>query len=381
MSLRITMSLRRLMRLAAALALVAGAAMPTIAGAQGRLAANGGVPSYQHIFVVMMENTNYDQIIGNANAPRINALAQTYGLATRSYGVTHPSEPNYVATIGGDYFGIQDDAPFSSTTNGVNHTITGPSLASQLDTAGLSWKTYQQSLPYPGYDGTQYPTTGAALYASKHNPFMNFASIQQSQTELQKIVPATALTPDLQSVATSPNFSFIAPDQCHDMHGTSACTDATTLVKDGDAYVGHLVDQIEGSPVWSTGNTAIVITWDEDDFSPTNLGCCDANPGGGHVATIVITNHGPRGIQDNMPYNHYSLLRTIEDAFGLGCLQHSCDTANVTPMTTLFALSPNGGPGPAATPELGSGELLATGLIPLVGLLLYRRRRVAQATR
>ncbi len=142
---------RRLTRVAA-FALVAAVTMPAVAGARGRLTAGSGVPRYGHIFVVMLENSSYDQIIGNANAPHINALARSYGLATRSYGVTHPSEPNYVATIDGDYFGIQDDAPFSSTVNEVNHTIDGPSLASQLDAAGLSWKTYQGALPYPGYN-------------------------------------------------------------------------------------------------------------------------------------------------------------------------------------------------------------------------------------
>ncbi len=336
------MSLLRLTHAGAAFAVVAGAAIPAVAGVRGRLAASSGVPSYRHIFVVMLENSNYDQIIGNANAPRINALARSYGLATRSYGVTHPSEPNYVATIGGDYFGIQDDAPFSSTANGVNHTIDGPSLASQLDAARLSWKTYQGALPHPGYDGTQYPPSGAALYASKHDPFLNFKSVRGSQKEMRKIVPDTAITLDLRSVATTPNFSYIVPDQCHDMHGTAGCADRATLVKDGDAYAGRLVAQIEGSPVWSTGNSAIVVTWDEDDAATSPPpGCCAAKPGGGHIATIVITNHGPRGLRDSTPYNHYSLLRTVQDAFGLGCLRHTCDTASVTPMTALFATAPN----------------------------------------
>ncbi len=136
----------------------------------------------------------------------------------------------------------------------------------------------------------------------------------------------------------TPNFSYIAPDQCHDMHGTAGCADSATLVKDDDAYVGRLVAQIEGSSVWSTGNSAIVVTWDEDDYAASPPpGCCAAKPGGGHIATIVITNHGPRGLRDSTPYNHYSLLRTLQDAFGLGCLRHTCDTARVTPMTALFA--------------------------------------------
>lgn len=108
-------------------------------------------------------------------------------------------------------------------------------------------------------------------------------------------------------------------------------------MQQADNYVAGLVTLIQLSPVWSSGNNAIVIVWDEDYLDTTN-GCCDANPGGDQVAAIVIANHGPRGVQDNTPYNHYSLLQTIQDAFGLGCLQFTCDTTNVTPMLTLFAV-------------------------------------------
>ena len=92
-------------------------------------------------------------------------------------------------------------------------------------------------------------------------------------------------------------------------------------------------------PFWSQGNNAIVITFDEGNGT---AGCCDAVPGTGRVATVVITNNGPRALQDSTPYNHYSLLQTIQQAFGLGCLQYTCDTANVTPMTALFAVRAGG---------------------------------------
>lgn len=322
---------------ALAVVLAASVVVVGIASAHGTSAASAqdsaGVPTYQHIFYVMMENHSYDEVIGNANAPEINKLAQEYGLATDYFGVTHPSEPNYVAAIGGSFYGIQDDAPYTT------HTINGPSLASQLEAKGLSWKSYQQSLPYAGFTGTAFPSSSIALYAAKHNPFLNFASVQTSPSELAKIVPDTQLFVDL-ITGHAPNFSFIVPDQCHDMHGTSACSDDTQNTQVADQYVSGVVSAIQHASVWGQGNNAIVITWDEDDFSPTNSGCCDANPGGGHVATIVITNHGARHIQDNTPFNHYSLLQTIQEAFRLGCLQNTCDTTNVTPMTKLFS---NGG--------------------------------------
>jgi len=323
--------------LTAMLALVV-VAIPTVAMARDRSESdNNAVPRYQHIFEIVMENHASQQIIGNANAPQINALAQQYGLATQSYGVTHPSEPNYVALIGGSYFGIQDDNAYDQTTNGVNHTVNQPSLAQQLEGAHLTWKDYQQTMPVAGFKGYDY---GNGLYKSKHNPFLNFASMQNDPTELAKMVPDTQLFVDL-ATNKAPNFSFIVPDQCHDMHGTSDCSDDTGLIQMGDNYVSSVVTAIMASQTWKQGNNAIVVTWDEDDFEDTNFGCCDAGTqnggGGGHIATVVITNHGPHGLQDPTPYNHYSLLLTVEDAFGLGCLQNTCDSANVKPMTPLFA--------------------------------------------
>ena len=320
---------------ALAVVLAASVAVVGIASAHGANTAKAGdaagVPTYQHIFYVMMENHSYSEIIGNTNAPVINQLAQQYGLATDYFGVTHPSEPNYVASIGGSFFGIQDDNPYTT------HTINGPSLASQLEGKGLTWKDYQQSLPFAGFTGTTFPSSSIALYASKHNPFLNFASVQNSPAELAKIVPDTQLFVDLLD-GHVPNFSYIVPDQCHDMHGTSACSSDAQIVQAGDQYVSEVVSAIQHSQVWDRGNNAIVVTWDENDFSTDNPnGCCDGLPGGGHVATIVITNHGSRHIQDNTPFNHYSLLLTIQDAFHLGCLQNTCDSANVTPMVKLFS--------------------------------------------
>jgi phospholipase C len=293
---------------------------------------NTGIPRYQHVFVIMMENHSFAETFNNPATPNINALANTYGLATDYFGVTHPSEPNYVASIGGNFFGIQDDAPYTT------HTINAPSVADQLEAAGLTWKTYQQSLPYAGYTGFTFPSSSIALYASKHNPFLNFASIQNNASELAKIVPDTQLEADL-ATGNVPNFGYIVPDQCHDMHGiTGVCSGSDpTIFSNGDAYVGATVTAITHADFWQRGNNAIVITWDEDDFESSNLGCCDANPGGGHVETIVIASHGPRHATDSTPFNHYSLLATIQQAFRLGCLQFTCDTANVPPMTKLFA--------------------------------------------
>jgi phospholipase C len=321
-------------------AIIAALAIVTVASAhQGNQTSardDSGFPRYQHIFVVMLENHSFAETLDNPATPAINALAHTHGLATNYFGATHPSEPNYVASIAGSYFGIQDDAPY----NAAGHTITSPSVADQLEAKHLTWKTYQQALPFAGFTGTTFPSSGIALYASKHNPFINFASVQTNPGELAKMVPDTQLAADL-ATENVPNFGYIVPDQCHDMHGIGGvcpgASDPSTLFSNADAYVGATVTALTRAAFWDRGNNAIVITWDEDDFATTNLGCCDATPGGGHVETIVITNHGRHGITDDTAFNHYSLLASIQAAFGLGCLNNTCDTANVKPMTRLFA--------------------------------------------
>jgi hypothetical protein len=124
------------------------------------------------------------------------------------------------------------------------------------------------------------------------------------------------------------------------MHGTGPCSDLSGLIATGDTYVGSTVSEIMASPMWQEGRNAIVITWDEDDFGDSGqpgTGCCGADPGGGHVATIVITNKTTAPITDSTPYNHYSLLLSFEDAFELPCLANACDAADgVKPMTPLF---------------------------------------------
>jgi phosphatidylinositol-3-phosphatase len=338
----------------------------------------GGMPRFQHIFYIMMENQAYNEIIGNASAPNINALANQYTLATNYYGVTHPSEPNYVAAVGGSFFTVSntssplikdidfsgDNAYYCSPTGPLpdcagttgDHQIDAPSLFSQLEMAGLSWKTYQQSIPSIGYTGLYYPSgvvPGAQdkLYASKHNPIMNFLAFYgpaptsasftpnaAQQAELNKMVPDTQLAADLAS-GDVPALSFIVPDQCHDMHGTVSCPSGAALIQAGDTYVSKTVNAIMSSSTWQRGNNAIVITWDENDFTSDD---CNANvpvaSNGCQVPTIVIANHGPRGLKYNVASNHYALLLSIETAFGLGCLEQACPSSgsNVQAMTPMF---------------------------------------------
>jgi phospholipase C len=351
----------RLNRIATAAVALAAAAWAVTPGVSSAGTVTSPVPRYQHIVEIMMENTSYSTIIGNPNAPQINALANAYGLATNYFGVTHPSQPNYMASMAGSNFGVQDDnqfycTPADATTDPlhcagttVDHTVSATTLADQLTAAGMTWKGYFQNLPPipstglittgPNANGPytfKSPSNTDALYASKHNPFLNFTGTQGA---LANMVPDTQLATDL-AAGKLPNFSLVVPDQCHDMHGTGPCTSTSALISAGDTYVGAIVREIMRSQVWDQGANAIVITWDEDDFSDQGqpgTGCCGFDPGGGHVVTIVITNQGEEHITDNTPYNHYSLLLSMEDAFGLACLQHACDAqTGVKPMTPLF---------------------------------------------
>jgi hypothetical protein len=307
--------------------------------------APAGFPRYDHVFLIVEENHGFSQIIGNPVAPHLNELADRFGLATASFSVADPSAPNYVAMLGGSTFGIADNNAY------YLHTVDRPSLMSQLEAAHLSWKGYLQSMPYAGFKGICYPNrcNGTpdfdTLYNSKHNGIPYFRSVQSSPTEMAKMGPLSALAHDL--ATNPPSFGYIVPDECSDMHGAPPyCVDSgdpgdesdNALVSRADALVGKLVRQITGAPFWAQGNNAIVITFDEGADGDTS-GCCGTVPGNGRIATIVVTSRGPRRLQDPTPYNHYSLLQTLQLAFGLGCLEQTCDTVNIVPMRPLFSVA------------------------------------------
>ena len=314
------------------------AAVGAVSGAlpAGAVPGPAAAGHYDHIFVIVEENHGYSDVIGNPAAPNLNALAAEYGIATNYHAVAHPSEPNYVALLGGSTFTVNSDNAY------YVQQVHAPSLISELDRAHVSWKAYLQSLPHPGYEGICYPAScnGAPdkdpLYVSKHDGIQNFTT-SLNAADWSRQVPIGQLGLDLRS-GQVPAFSWVIPDECHDQHGDPPyCIDSGTpggsdpqdqrLVAVGDHYLGQLVAQITGAGFWAKGNNAIDIVYDEGD---NNVG------GGGQVANVVITSHGPRHLQDPRAYNHYSLLQTILSNIGLHCLQNSC---TATPMTPLFAVT------------------------------------------
>ncbi|GMA17166.1 hypothetical protein E5F05_03435 (plasmid) [Deinococcus metallilatus] len=278
-----------------------------------------GVPTlrpFSHLFVIVLENHSYSTVIGNSNLPTLNGLASQYGLATNFTGVTHPSLPNYVAMLMGSTFGSHSDDP--------GQRFAGDHLALQLERAGRSWRGYFQGLPELGWDGPY-----AGLYAKKHNPFMLAADIASNPQRSANVVPLDRLSDDLRA-GKAPDFALIVPDVCHDMHGAPECPVKATLDRDGDAFVRTWTDKIMSSAAWQ-GNAAVVITFDEGNVE--GKGGNDEATGGGRIATIVVTREGPRAAKSNAPYNHYALLRTFEDAWGLPPLR---EAAQAKPMTDLF---------------------------------------------
>jgi hypothetical protein len=341
---RLQHRLRRLPRfpiLAACLAVVGAMAVAPAASAQSTSA----MPRLDHVFLIMEENNGFGDVIGNPAAPNLNYLADTFGLETDYFGLSQDSsETNYAGLLGGNIYNIASDDAY------WKNSVDAPSLISQLDQAGLSWKAYLQGLPHPNYEGICYPEkcNGAPdndpLYVSKHDGIQNFTT-SWNTADWNRQVPIGELFGDLRS-GDVPRFSYVVPDECHDMHGDPPyCLDSGNigdpqnqhLVAVGDAYLGHLVSAITSAPFWAQGNNAIIITYDNGD---TTQGCCDATVnGGGPVVNIVVTSHGPRGVQDSQPANHYSTLASIQQALGLGCLQFTCDTANVQPMSPLFQVT------------------------------------------
>jgi hypothetical protein len=405
-----------------ALALMAGAALTAVTPASSAFKKPLVMPRLDHVFVIMMENHGYAQIISNPYAPFANQEAQTANLAANYFAVAHPSLTNYLEIVGGSNFGITDDnspdwgdancqpnivsgvnnneadstliCPIASTgtdvatpaldcSNEVNGcppgpvinidgvesysaaAATGAMIGDQLVSAGMSWKSYQESLPPGSAYGVNYgdgqfsnltqftsaeqalgETTSAEvqLYAVKHNPFAYFASVQNGANpanSMQNTVGFDTLYHDL-ATNNVPALSFIAPNQCDDQHGRGNAgpfcyydpNDNGTqtglnpgLIQQGDQTLQKLVGAIKASPVWHRGHNAIVIVWDEDDYS--------VSPTTNQVALIVDTNYMKHRVTSSNFYNHFNLANTLETAFGLPCLNHACDAASY-PMADLF---------------------------------------------
>lgn len=323
--------------------------IPTISGApaafadRAREGERGGGFVPDRIIVIVMENHSFDGIVGATNGsgyhlmtPFLTQTALTARLATFAFGVAHPSLPNYLSMIAGDSFGVHDDngSCFAPHHPKGCHSFGKKNLVDSLETAGISWASYNQSMPSDGYLEQQYPKKGDGLYRQKHNPFVYFKDIATDSKRLAKVKTFDDLKRTLNN-GVLPRFSFIVPDECHDMHGSSPfCPGPNeSLVEAGDTTAQRLVQHIINSGSF-TRRSLMFITFDEGD---NTLGCCDSLPAqsGGHIPLILIAGV-PGIVRSAQPYNHYSLLATIEDVWGLPKLGYTADTKNVKPMLDLL---------------------------------------------
>lgn len=255
------------------------------------------VPRPDHTVVLIMENHSAGSIIGNAQAPYLNELAAAAASMTQSFGVTHPSQPNYLALFSGTVAGVKDD--------GCPQSLSDANLATQLVAEGLSFVTYSEDLPSAGYTGC---TSGK--YARKHNPVVDYPAVAASANQ-----PLTSFPTDY---ATLPTVSYVVPNLVNDMH------DGT--IAQGDAWVQA---HIKGYRTWAqTHNSLLVVTWDEDDYTAAN-----------RIPTLFVgAGITPGDYAEHI--THYNVLRTLQDAYGLAPLGAS---ATASPILDIWA-PPTGSP-------------------------------------
>lgn len=244
--------------------------------------------SFSHVVIILEENKPKGTVIGNSSAPYINKLATTYSQATNYYAITNPSLPNYIALTSGTTAGITNDCnpPSNSCMANVSN------IADRLEHAGKTWKEYAESMPQPCYPYT------SGEYAVKHDPFMYYPDITDNNSRCKShVVPFSQLATDLSTVNSLPNYIFITPNLCDDMHDCSVAA--------GDSWLSKQVPSILNSPAFKKENSLLVIVWDEGDNSNNNVPVIFAGPAAKH------------GYIRNTYYSHYSLLHTIENNWNL----------------------------------------------------------------
>jgi hypothetical protein len=256
----------------------AGAPTPSSASSSSPPAASpagaAGVPTPDHVMVVIFENEDAENIVGGAKAPYLTSLAKQGVTFTDAHGVRHPSEPNYLALFSGSTQGVTDDS--------CPLTFSGGNLAAQLQAAGHTFVGYSEDLPSSGYTGCR---TGH--YARKHNPWVDFDGLPASVNQ-----PYTALPDDFSDL---PTVSFVVPNLCDDMHDCG--------VPAGDRWAS---DHLPAYVTWAQQhNSLLVVTFDEDNGSSAN-----------HIATLLVGPMVRSGTSDQR-VDHYSLLRTLEDMYRL----------------------------------------------------------------
>ena len=254
-----------------------------------------------HIIVIILENADYSSIIGSSSASYMASIADQYALLTDYHGLSHPSLPNYLGIIAGSSFNITDDrSPINHTSIAGNKVIT-----SLIDSKGLSWKSYMESMPLP------CDKISSGLYAVKHNPFVYFNDFTKNTIYCNNhVVDFVQLEQDIRN-NNVPNLAFVTPNMKNDGHNTG--------LSFSDSWLKGFLPKVISSTFFDS--SVIFITFDEDrPYTEKN-----------HVYAVIV---GPKnlvkmGFKSTSSYNHYSLLATIENIYGLGSLGRNDDKARI----------------------------------------------------
>ncbi len=261
------------------------------------LPARAAGPSFKKVVLVVLENTSYDKALAQ---PFLSSLARRGALLTDLSAETHPSQPNYIAMISGDTQGVRTDRPV---------TLDARNLGDLLTDAGKTWGVYAED--YPG--GCDL-SAQSGLYARKHVPFLSFRSVQADPALCARVTDASSFVSDLQG-GTLPDFSLFIPNLDDDGHQTGVAAADRWM----SSYFGPLLQ----SPAFSSGGVLLIVTFDENDRAAGN-----------QVYTALYGASVAPGSTSDMPYSHYSLLRTIEQGLGLGDL--GAGDASASPVTGVW---------------------------------------------
>jgi acid phosphatase len=265
------------------------------------------VATADHVFLVVLENHSFGQVIGNPAMPYLNGLATAHSLAADYFANAHPSIPNYFMLTTGNLETFDDSFAGTITDDNIVRALTG---------AGKTWKAYIESIPSVGYTGPN-----AGTYLKRHNPFAYLSDVTKSPAQAANMVSFSQLSSDL-NAGPLPNFVYILPNSQDDAHdcpgGGTSCTDDQELAA-ADAWLKANIDPVINSPKF--GNSVLIITFDESVAT-------DFTNGGGQVATVLVGPHVKTGFRSSTMYQHQSLLRTALQLLNVNDMPGASAVAN-----------------------------------------------------
>ena len=339
-------------------------------------------PPIKHVFLILLENESFATTFGPASlAPYFaDTLVKEGALLSEYYGVGHSSLDNYIAIISGlaptpnsqGDCGLYLDFHETGMAPGGQPIGTGcvypahvPTIANQLAAKGLVWKAYMEDMgKEPSREsatcghaviGTSDRTEHATRtdqYAAKHNPFVYFHAIIDSASCQTNVIALPALATDLRSAGTTPSYSFIAPSLCHDGHDKPCRNGEPGGLVSADRFLQEWVPRIAGSPAYRDGGL-IIITFDEA-MSADKTACCNepsgpnttspgaGGPGGGPIGAVLLSPYIKAGTVSDTPYNHYSMLKSVEEIFGLPFLGYAGERGLVAFGADVYTAAPKG---------------------------------------